>query len=34
MLKKGYPEIADKLFEKAERDLTERYETYKRMAKD
>ncbi len=34
MLKKGYPEIADKLFEKAEKDLVARYEEYKRMAKD
>ncbi len=34
MLKKGYPEIADKLFAKAEKDLADRYETYKRMSKD
>ena len=34
MLKKGYPEIADKLFEKAEKDLVARYEEYKRMARD
>ena len=32
MLQKGYPEIADKLFDKAERDLTARYEVYKKMA--
>ncbi len=34
MLQKGYPEIAEKLFEKAEKDLTARYEEYKRMARD
>lgn len=34
MLQKGYPEIAEKLFAKAEKDLGERYEVYKRMARD
>ena len=32
MLQKAYPSIADELFDKAEKDLIERYETYKRMA--
>ena len=32
MLKKGYPEIAEQLFDKAEKDLISRYETYKKMA--
>ncbi len=31
-LKQTFPEIADELFEKAEADAKERYETYKRMA--
>ena len=34
MLQKGYPEVAEKLFAKAEKDLAERYEVYKRMAKN
>ena len=34
MLKKAYPEMAEKLFAKAEKDLADRYEVYKRMAKD
>jgi len=34
MLKKAFPEAAEKLFEKAEKDLAERYETYKRQARD
>jgi len=33
MLQKAYPDIADQIFAKAEKDLLERYETYKRMAK-
>jgi pyruvate-ferredoxin/flavodoxin oxidoreductase len=32
MLKKAYPETAEKLFAKAEKDLADRYETYKKMA--
>lgn len=32
MLKKAYPDIADQLFDKAEKDLLDRYETYKAMA--
>ncbi len=32
MLKQAYPEVAEKLFTKAEKDLLERYENYKRMA--
>ena len=32
MLKQAYPEIAEELFTKAEKDLLERYENYKRMA--
>lgn len=34
MLKQAYPEIAEKLFAKAEKDMAERYENYKRMARD
>ncbi|MBQ4145098.1 MAG: pyruvate:ferredoxin (flavodoxin) oxidoreductase [Clostridia bacterium] len=34
MLQKGYPEIAEKLFDKAEEDLAARYAVYKRMAKE
>ena len=34
MLQKGYPEMAEKLFEKAENDLAARYAVYKRMAKE
>ncbi len=34
MLQKGYPSIADQLFDKAEKDLMDRYEVYKKMAKD
>jgi len=34
MLKQAYPEIAEKLFAKAEKDMSERYENYKRMARD
>ncbi len=34
MLQKGYPEIAEKLFAKAEDDLAARYAVYKRMAKE
>ncbi len=34
MLQKGYPEIAEKLFAKAEEDLAARYAVYKRMAKE
>ncbi len=32
MLKQAFPEVAEKLFTKAEQDLLERYENYKRMA--
>ncbi len=32
MLKQAYPDVADQLFAKAERDLKARYESYKRMA--
>ena len=32
MLQKAYPDIAGELFNKAEKDLLDRYETYKRMA--
>ena len=32
LLKKAHPEIAAQLFEKAEKDLKDRYEVYKRMA--
>ncbi|MGN1059312.1 MAG: pyruvate:ferredoxin (flavodoxin) oxidoreductase, partial [Clostridia bacterium] len=31
-LKQAYPDVADELFSKAEKDLMERYETYKKMA--
>ncbi len=34
MLKQAFPEKAEQLFAKAEKDLSERYEVYKRMAKD
>ena len=34
MLQKGYPEIAEQLFNKAEVDLAARYAVYKRMAQD
>ncbi len=34
MLQKGYPEMAEKLFAKAEDDLAARYAVYKRMAKE
>ncbi len=34
MLQKGYPAIAEQLFDKAEKDLAARYEVYKRMAKE
>ncbi|MBE7011768.1 MAG: pyruvate:ferredoxin (flavodoxin) oxidoreductase [Ruminococcaceae bacterium] len=34
MLKKAYPEVAVELFDKAEKDLLDRYEVYKRMAKE
>ena len=32
MLKKAYPEIAEELFAKAEKDLADRLATYKKMA--
>lgn len=32
MLKKAYPDVAVQLFDKAEKDLLDRYETYKKMA--
>ena len=32
MLKKAYPEVAEELFTKAEKDLADRLETYKKMA--
>ena len=32
MLKKAYPEVAEELFAKAEKDLADRLETYKKMA--
>ncbi|MBE7014173.1 MAG: pyruvate:ferredoxin (flavodoxin) oxidoreductase [Ruminococcaceae bacterium] len=32
MLKKAYPEVAEELFQKAEKDLADRLETYKKMA--
>ena len=32
MLKQAYPDVAEELFTKAEKDLLERYETYKKMA--
>ena len=31
-LKLGFPEIADQLFDQAEREAKERYETYKQLA--
>ena len=34
MLKKAFPEAAEKLFDKAEKDLAERYEIYKKNARD
>ena len=34
MLQKAYPEVAQQLFDKAEKDLMERYETYKRKANE
>lgn len=34
MLKKAYPDVADQIFAKAEKDLLERYESYKRKAKE
>ena len=34
MLKQAFPEKAEELFAKAEKDLAQRYEVYKRMAKD
>ena len=34
MLKKGYPEVADQIFAKAEKDLIDRYEVYKRKAQE
>ena len=34
MLKRAFPEAADALFAKAESDLKERYEAYKKMARD
>ena len=32
MLKQAYPDVAEELFTKAEKDLLDRYETYKKMA--
>jgi len=32
MLKQAFPDVAEELFDKAEKDLLERYENYKRMA--
>ena len=32
MLKQTFPDVAEELFDKAEKDLLERYENYKRMA--
>ena len=32
MLKQAFPDVAEQLFTKAEKDLLERYENYKRMA--
>jgi len=32
MLKQAFPDVAEDLFTKAEKDLIERYENYKRMA--
>ena len=34
MLQKGYPQVAEKLFDKAEKDLAARYAVYKKMAKE
>ena len=34
LLQRAFPEVAEQLFDKAEKDLLERYENYKRMAKD
>ncbi len=34
LLQRAFPAIAEQLFDKAEKDLLDRYETYKRMAKD
>ncbi len=34
MLKKAFPEVAEQLFDKAEKDLIERYEIYKKQAQD
>ena len=34
MLKKAYPDVADKIFAKAEKDLLDRYETYKKKASE
>ncbi|MBR3933319.1 MAG: pyruvate:ferredoxin (flavodoxin) oxidoreductase [Clostridia bacterium] len=34
MLQKAYPDIAGQLFDKAEKDLLDRYEVYKRMAQN
>ena len=34
MLKKAYPEVAGQLFDKAEKDLLERYEIYKKKAQE
>ena len=34
MLKKAYPEVAEQLFEKAEKDQADRLESYKKMARD
>ena len=34
LLARSFPTIADQLFDKAEKDLLERYENYKRMARD
>ncbi len=34
VLKKSFPQIADELFAKAEKDLKDRYETYKRMSQN
>ena len=34
MLQKAYPSVAEEIFAKAEKDLLERYENYKRKAKE
>ena len=34
MLKKAYPDVADQIFAKAEKDLIDRYEVYKRKAQE